>query len=291
LAFFEAIRDRPLKFFAHAFGFLGVRRTKQSRGETLFLIRLKCSEPHATRIKKTEFFCRLTDLTELAKLAQKHNIISIIDGTFASPLQKALNFGIDISIHSGTKYLAGHSDVLCGVTTTKTKEQYEKVWNRLRIFGGVLSPTDAFLLERGIKTLALRMDVHNRNALHIAQFLESHSKILKVFYPGLESHAQHDLAKQQMFGFGGMIAFEVKGGLENGKKFVESLKLITLAVSLGGVESLIEHPATMTHGGVSQSERLKAGITDGLLRLSVGIEDVNDLVKDIEQALTHIDVN
>lgn len=215
----------------------------------------------------------------------------MIDNTFCSPyLVKPITLGVDISLHSATKYLGGHSDVLSGCVTCANKELFDKIYYYQRLFGGVLSPFDAFLLERGVKTLALRMEAHCRNALKIAQFLEAHPKISSVIYPGLESHPHHELAKRlyQRNGFGGMMAFDVKGSVEGGRKFVESLKLIHLAVSLGGVESLISHPATMTHRHVPTEDRRRSGISDGMMRFSVGVENVDDLIADITQALEQV---
>lgn len=186
--------------------------------------------------------------------------------------------------------MGGHSDLLAGTATFRTNDLFQKTYIRQRFLGGVLSPFECFLLGRGIKTLSLRMEAHSRNALKIAQYLEKHPKISYVYYPGLESHKDHELAKKYLSkGYGGMISFEVKSGLEGGKKFVESLKLIKLAVSLGGIESLISQPATMTHAGVSKEKREEIGITDGFIRFSVGIENPDDIIKDIEQALSKIE--
>ena len=230
---------------------------------------------------------RITDLTALAKLAKEHNLISMVDSTFASPYnQRPIDFGIDIVLHSATKYLGGHSDIIAGCIATSTKELLKKCHKALKLFGGVQSPFESYLLIRGLKTLEVRMVKHNENAIRIAQFLENHPKIAKVNYPGLPSHPDYELAKKQLSnGFGGMLSFEIKGGVEAGRAFVENLKIINLAVSLGGVESLIEHAASITHSMVPKEERESAGITDGLIRLSVGIEDINDLIKDLDQAL------
>jgi len=218
--------------------------------------------------------------------------LTVVDGTFASPYnQIPIKLGVDISIHSATKYLGGHADLLAGVATTSTKEQWKAIWQHLKLFGGVLSPFDAFLLGRGVKTLSLRMQSHNQNALTIAEFLEKHPKVERVYYPGLKSHKQHDMAKKQMKGFSGMIAFEIKGGVEAGRTLIESVRVINLAVSLGGVESLIEHAATMTHTMVPREKRIEAGITDGLIRFSVGCENAVDLMDDLAQALDKIKIN
>ena len=231
---------------------------------------------------------KLTDLHAVSKIAKEHGIVTMVDNTFMSPyFQKPLNLGVDVSVHSLTKYLSGHSDVVGGAIIT-SKTLIKQVDPMLKTTGATLGPFEAWLTLRGIKTLPLRMDRHNENAQKIAKYLETHPKIEKVYYPGLESHPQHELAKKQMTGFGGVISFEVKGGLEAGRKLMNSVKLCTLAVSLGAVETLIEHPASMTHAIVPKEERLKAGITDSLVRLSVGIEDAEDITADLEQALEQI---
>ena len=231
----------------------------------------------------------LTDLEGLGQLSEEFDVISMVDSTFASPYnQQPLDFGVNVVLHSATKYLGGHSDIVAGSITVDSAEISKKIFQTLKLFGGTQSPFDGFLLERGIKTLDVRMERHNHNAMKLAEYLEDHEKVAKVFYPGLPSHPQYELAKKQMSGYSGMIAFEVEGGLEAGIKVIENLNLITLAVSLGGVESLIEHAASMTHGMVDREIRLKGGITDGLLRFSVGIESVDDLIADLEQALATI---
>jgi len=231
----------------------------------------------------------LLDLEALGNIGKKHSIVTAVDSTFASPYnQKPLSLGIDIVIHSATKYLGGHSDIVAGTITPKNRELMEKIFPQYKLFGNGLSALDSFLLARGIKTLDVRMERHNKVALEVAQYLEKHEKVERVYYPGLESHSNHALAKKQMTGFGGMIAFEVKGGADAGKTVIENVKLITLAVSLGGVESLIEHAASMTHINVSREERIKAGITDGLIRLSIGLEHHLDLIEDLNQALSKI---
>lgn len=231
---------------------------------------------------------KLTDLHAVSKIAKEHGIVTMVDNTFMSPyFQKPLNLGVDVSVHSLTKYLSGHSDVVGGAIIT-CKTLIKQVDPMLKNTGATLGPFEAWLTLRGIKTLPLRMDKHNENAQKIAKYLETHPKIEKVYYPGLESHPQHELAKKQMTGFGGIVSFEVKGGLEAGRKLMNSVKLCTLAVSLGAAETLIEHPASMTHAIVPKEERLKAGITDSLVRLSVGIEDAEDITTDLEQALEQI---
>ncbi|XP_033632576.1 L-methionine gamma-lyase-like [Asterias rubens] len=217
--------------------------------------------------------------------------ISVVDSTFGSPiLQRPLELGVDVVVHSCTKYMGGHSDIVAGSMSTKDEEILYGIKAFQGQTGSCLSPFDAFLLLRGIRTLPLRMEKHSLNGLRLAQYLEQHPKISRVFYPGLPSHPQHDVAKKQMSSFGGMIVFEVAGGLQPAKTLVESLKLITLAVSLGSTESLIEHPATMTHGPLlmTPEDRQKGGISDGLVRLSVGIENSVDLIRDLEQALAKV---
>jgi methionine-gamma-lyase len=231
---------------------------------------------------------KLTDLREVAKLAKKHDIMTVVDNTFMSPyFQRPIELGVDVVIHSLTKYLGGHSDLVGGIVVG-SKSFIKTLDPVLRNTGGTIGPFEAWLTLRGVKTLPLRMEKHNENALKTAKFLESHPKVSKVYYPGLKSHPQHELAKRQMSGFGGIICFEMKGGLETGKRLMNSVKLCTLAVSLGAVETLIEHPASMTHAIVPKQEREKAGITDNLVRLSVGIEDIDDIIADLTQALMKI---
>lgn len=231
---------------------------------------------------------KLTDIRAVAKIAKNHNVLTMVDNTFMSPyFQRPLELGADVVIHSLTKYLSGHSDVVGGIIVG-SNTFIKALDPTLKTTGATLGPFEAWLTLRGIKTLPLRMERHNENALKVAEFLESHPEIGRVYYPGLKSHPQHELAKRQMSGFGGVICFEVKGGLEAGVKLMNSVRLCTLAVSLGAVETLIEHPASMTHAIVPKEERLKAGITDNLVRLSVGIEDVEDIIDDLRQALDKI---
>lgn len=229
---------------------------------------------------------KLADLKVLAEIARKSNLISVVDNTFASPyLQTPLDFGIDIVVHSTTKYLGGHSDVVGGAIVTSRPELYENLKFHQNAVGGVPGPFDSWLVLRGLKTLSVRMREHEKNAMAIAQFLEKHPKIEKVVYPGLQSHPQHALACSQMKGFGGMLSCVVKGGLNGAKDFLQGTKLFALAESLGGVESLIGHPATMTHASIPKEMREARGIVDGLVRLSVGIEDCDDLIADLTSAL------
>ncbi|GAM21339.1 hypothetical protein SAMD00019534_045140 [Acytostelium subglobosum LB1] len=229
----------------------------------------------------------LTDLAALGNLGRTRNITTVVDATFGSVYNtRPLEHGIDVVVHSATKYYGGHSDLIAGTITSANAALHDRIGHYLRLLGGTASPHTTFLLQRGIKTLHLRMERHNQNALRLAQFLQSHAKVERVHYPGLESHPQHELAKKQMQpGFGGMIAFEVRGGADAGRRVIESVQLITLAVSLGGVESLIEQASTMTHTMVDRDTRERSGITDGLLRFSVGCENIDDLIADLTQAL------
>ena len=199
--------------------------------------------------------------------------------------QQPLAQGADIVLHSTTKYINGHSDSIGGAIMLSKKQLYQELKFNQNAVGAILSPFDSFLTLRGIKTLALRMEVHQENTLKIARFLEIHPKVAKIYYPGLPSHPQHELAKRQMSGFGGIISFEIKGGLKSARSFLTKVKLFALAESLGGVESLIEHPALMTHASVPKKDREAIGLTDGLIRVSVGIEDAQDLINDLKQAL------
>ena len=230
---------------------------------------------------------KLVDIEAIARIAKKHTILVVVDNTFATPFfQKPLKLGADIVMHSTTKYLNGHSDVIGGSLVMKDKELYDKLQFLQNAVGAVPGPFDCFLVLRGIKTLAIRMERHAENAIKIAQFLENHPKVRRVIYPGLSSHPQHELAKKQMTGFGGIVTFFIKGGLEAARRFLERVKIFSLAESLGGVESLIEHPAIMTHASLPKEVREKIGISDELIRVSVGIEHVDDLIGDLKQALT-----
>ena len=231
---------------------------------------------------------KITDLEKIANFAKEKKILSVCDNTFASTyIQKPLNFGIDIVLHSATKYLGGHSDLIAGVLVIgrDDKNLLEKMANIQNSLGPITSTFDSYLILRSLKTLPIRMERHSKNALLIANELINNKKIENVIYPGLESHPQHQLAKKQMNGFGGIISIELSGGLEASKTFLEKTKILSLSERLGGVESLIEHPALMTHASLPAETRDKIGITDGLIRLSVGIESVEDLIDDINQAL------
>ena len=231
---------------------------------------------------------KIADLQAISDFAKKNNLISVCDNTFCSPfVQNPLELGFDIVVHSATKYLNGHSDLIGGVVVCSNEQ--EKLANEIlylqNAVGSIMSPFDSFLLLRSLKTLPVRMERHCSNAEQIASFLESHNSIEKVIYPGLESHPQHDIAKKQMNGFGGMISVVLKGGLESARIFLERTELFSLAESLGGVESLIEHPAIMTHASIPPEIREEIGISDGLVRLSVGIESIEDLIEDIDKSL------
>lgn len=231
---------------------------------------------------------KLVDLAAIAAIAKKHSLITVCDNTFCSPwVQRPLDHGIDVVMHSTTKYLNGHSDVVGGVAVVaEGRDQIrDKMTFLQNAVGSVAGPFDSFLVLRALKTLPVRMERHCANAQRIAEFLETHPKIEKVYYPGLKSHPQHDLASRQMHGYGGMVTAVIKGGLDDARRFLERCELFALAESLGGVESLIEHPAIMTHASVPKAIREALGISDGLVRLSVGIEDCDDLLAELETAL------
>lgn len=237
---------------------------------------------------------KLVDIAAISKKAKEHGIHVVVDNTFASPaLQKPLNLGADIVVHSATKYINGHSDVIGGVVVTRDPDIAEKIGFLQNSVGSIAGPFDSFLMHRGLKTLGIRVRQHSTNAQIIAAWLEQQEDIEKVIYPGLPSHPQHDLAKRQMTGdgFGGMISFVIKGGLERASNFLKSTRYFTLAESLGGIESLIEHPALMTHASIPEEMRRALGISDGLIRLSVGIENVTDLIADLDQALKQSQIN
>jgi len=229
---------------------------------------------------------QLTDIRRASEIAHKHNILVCVDNTFCSPyLQKPLDLGADIVLHSLTKFINGHADIVGGAIIAKDKSLYKNLRKTMAYMGGNMDPHQAYLVIRGVKTLSIRIDKAQESAMKIAEFLEAHPKVDWVKYPGLKSFAQHQLAREQMTGFGTMLSFELKGGLKAGKVLMDNVKLATLAVSLGGVETLIQHPASMTHAGVSKENKIAAQITDGLVRYSVGIENVEDLIHDLKQAL------
>lgn len=228
----------------------------------------------------------LVDIRALAEMAHRHKLIVVVDNTFASPyFQQPLHLGADIVAHSTTKYINGHSDVIGGALVTNSPDLYESLKFHQNAAGGVPGPFDAWLTMRGIKTLAVRMRQHAENAMSVARFLSEHPRVEKVYYPGLPSHPDHELARRQMSGFGGMVSFQLKGSYEDMASLVRRFKVFALAESLGGVESLVCHPASMTHASIPREIREARGLTDTLLRISVGIEDIEDLLADLEQAL------
>ncbi len=221
-------------------------------------------------------------------MAKKHDILTVIDNTFATPyFLRPIEYGIDLVVHSTTKYLNGHCDVVGGAVVTTTDELTEQVQFLLNAMGTCASPFDCWLVLRGIETLPVRMRQHEKNAITVANYLKGHPAVERVFYPGLESHPGHDIAKRQMKGFGGMISMELKGGTEATNRFLRGIKIFALAESLGGVTSLVEHPATMSHASMPKEHREKVGISDELVRLSIGLENIDDLIEDISQALKH----
>jgi cystathionine gamma-lyase/cystathionine beta-lyase len=228
----------------------------------------------------------ITDLEMAVDIAKKHNLLTVIDNTFATPyFLRPIEFGIDLVVHSTTKYLNGHCDVVGGAVVTTTDELTQRVQFLLNAMGTCASPFDCWLVLRGIETLAVRMRQHEQNAIAVANFLKGHKAVKRVFYPGLESHPGHEIAKRQMKGFGGVVSFELKRGTEAVNSFLRKMKLFSLAESLGGVVSLAEHPATMSHAAMPAEYRRQIGITEGLVRLSVGLENIDDLLDDLRQAL------
>jgi methionine-gamma-lyase len=231
----------------------------------------------------------ITDLKACSEISKKFKLIMVVDNTFSSPyLQRPLEFGADVVLHSLTKFINGHADIVGGIIVAKEEKIYKKLRSMMINLGCNMDPHQAYLVIRGLKTLGIRIDRAQENAMIIAEYLEKHPKVEWIKYPGLKSHPQHELAKKQMDGFGSMISFGLKGGFEAGKTLMNNVQIAILAVSLGGVESLIEHPASMTHSKVTAEDKIKAGITDGLVRYSAGIENVEDLIWDLEQALTKV---
>jgi cystathionine gamma-lyase len=232
---------------------------------------------------------KLCDIREIAKIAKEQDILTVVDNTFMSPFfQNPLDLGADIVLHSTTKYIGGHSDVVGGAIMLSDEDANRRIKFNQNAIGTVPSPFDSYLVLRGIKTLALRMERHDQNGRKVAEYLESHTNVKKVNYPGLKSFPQHELAKKQMSGYGGMLSFELDADLAKTKQVLERFRIYALAGSLGGVESLVEHPARMTHASVPREDRKKIGITDSLVRLSTGIEDIDDLIGDLEYALSSI---
>jgi methionine-gamma-lyase len=231
----------------------------------------------------------ISDIAAIAGIARENGARLTVDNTFMSPvLQRPLDHGADIVIHSMTKFLNGHADVVAGMVVVKGEEDYVHVRRMSNAFGGTIDPFNSFLVARGIKTLAIRMERHNENGARVAEFLHGHPKVERVMYPGLSSHPGHDIHARQASGPGGLISFELEGGVEAGKSLMNSVRLCVLAVSLGGVETLIQHPASMTHASMGAEARKQAGITDGLVRISVGIEDAGEIISDLEQGLAKV---
>lgn len=260
--------------------------------ETTNLIELAESIKPNTKIiffeSPTNPLLKLMDISKIVQIGREHGVTTFIDNTFATSFnQKPLEMGVDLEMQSATKYLGGHSDLLGGVVAGN-EELIEKVMLFRYVFGGIPDPQSAWLLMRGVKTLKVRMEAHNKNGKEVAQFLEKHPSVERVYYPGLKSHPQNELAKRQMKGFGGIVSFELKGRDDSLRKFLDRIRIFQLAVSLGGVESLVCPPALTTHRRLSGSERIKAGIKDNLIRLSVGIEDAQDLIEDLDRALNYI---
>ena len=228
----------------------------------------------------------ITDFREAVKAAKSVGAVVLADNTFATPInQRPIDFGVDVVLHSATKYLGGHSDVVAGVAVARTRTLFDRIWYTYKLLGPTLGPFEAFLVRRGIKTLPVRMHQQNKNGMALAKHLEDHRGVSKVHYPGLKSFEQHSLARRQMAGFGAMLSFELKGGYKAGLRFVESVRLATLAVSLGGVETLVQHPASMSHGTLTAKERKAQGVNENLVRVSVGLEDIGDLTEDFDQAV------
>lgn len=233
----------------------------------------------------------ITDIAACAKIAKENNLLLVVDNTFCSPyLQKPLDLGADVVLHSITKFINGHADIVGGVIVTKEEEIYLKIRHSMVYMGCNMDPTQAFMVMRGVKTLSVRIDRAQENAMKVANYLQNHPKVEWIKYPGLKSHPQYELALKQMKGFGSMMSFGLKGGFESGKKLMDNVHLALLAVSLGGVETLIQHPASMTHATVSKENKIAAGITDDLIRFSVGIEDVEDIIEDLKIALETIKI-
>lgn len=274
--------ERVLKDFGLSFSYADTRRLEEAEQALRPNTRLIYIETPTNPVME------ITDLAAAAQLARRHGVLLAVDNTFMSPfLQRPIELGADIVIHSTTKYLNGHSDGVGGAVILQDAALAERLKFLQNAAGAILSPFECWLILRGVKTLAVRMRQHDSNGMAVASYLERHPKIKKVHYPGLSSHPQHDLARRQMRGFGGMISFET-GSLENARSVLRSVRLCSLAESLGGVETLISHPATMTHASVPSAEREQLGITGGLVRISVGIEDVEDLIADLDQALRQI---
>jgi cystathionine gamma-synthase len=233
----------------------------------------------------TNPYLNIFDLERLGRIAKKHNVLTLVDSTFATPMnQRPLEFGVDLVIHSCTKYLAGHNDILAGAVLGR-QALIDPIRDLHKAMGGVIDPHCCYLLLRGLKTFPIRMAIQNRAGMAVAEFLETHPRVQRVYYPGLESHPHHAIAKAQMSGFGGVVTFEIKNGLSGAKRFLDNLKLCFIAPSLGGVETLITHPATVSYYNQTRKQRYALGIKDELIRVAVGVEDINDIIADLDQAL------
>jgi len=274
--------DKVLRKFGVEFSYVDAREPQNVEEATRAQTRMVFVETPTNPVMS------LVDIRAVSEITRRRGLRLAVDNTFMSPyFQRPLELGADIVVHSTTKYLNGHSDSVGGAVILNDEEDIRAMAFIQNAAGAIISPMDAWLVMRGTKTLAVRMRQHDENGRIVAQFLSEHPSIKKVYYPGLKSHPQHDLASRQMSGFGGMISFET-GSLENAKRVLEAVRVCTLGESLGGVESLISHPATMTHASVPETERARLGITDGLVRVSVGIEDVEDIIADLDQALSTI---
>ena len=274
--------DKVLRKFGVEFSYVDAREPQNVEEATKAETRMVFVETPTNPVMS------LVDIRAVSEITRRRGLRLVVDNTFMSPyFQRQLELGADIVVHSTTKYLNGHSDSVGGAVILNDEEDINAMAFIQNAAGAIISPMDAWLVMRGTKTLAVRMRQHDENGRIVAQFLSEHPSVKKVYYPGLKSHPQHDLASRQMSGFGGMISFET-GSLENAKRVLEAVRVCTLGESLGGVESLISHPATMTHASVPETERARLGITDGLVRVSVGIEDVEDIIADLDQALSTI---
>lgn len=275
--------DKVLKKFGLDFSYVDTREAQNVEDAVRAETRMVFVETPTNPVMS------LTDLRAVAEITHRRGLRLVVDNTFMSPyFQRPLDMGADIVVHSTTKYLNGHSDSIGGAVILNDEEDARQIGFLQNAAGAILSPMDSWLVMRGTKTLAVRMRQHDENGRLVAQFLSEHPKVQRVYYPGLKSHPQYELARRQMSGFGGMLSFET-GSLENAGRVLQGVNLITLGESLGGVESLISHPATMTHASVPELERNRLGITDGLVRISVGIEDVEDIIADVDQALSKIE--
>jgi cystathionine beta-lyase len=275
------------RLFTKVFAQYGVKFTFVDMSNTAWESQMTAQTKMVWMETPTNPMLNVLDIEATGKIAKAHGALFVVDNTFATPyLQQPLSLGADVVMHSGTKYLGGHSDVVLGLLATANKEIAEKIYFIQNASGAILGPMDSFIALRGIKTLHVRMDRHCENGAAVAQYLTTHPAVDKVYWPGLEGHTGHEVAKKQMKNFGGMVSFTVKGaGFEKTAEVVSALKVFTLAESLGGVESLAGHPASMTHASIPKEEREKVGVTDNLIRLSVGIEHIEDLLADLQQAL------